>query len=272
MTSASMPARQKANADGHVDFEPRFLGFFEALYARHTQELSFSEVRRALRALSDLYVHKRHKLPSGDVFDGRGKRAAFALYYAPLHFLLIAHIAQHLGAKVCGTLIDMGCGTGAGGIAWAEAMPGVKTLLGYERNGWASQEANWSWQQFGQHGRAHRGDATAQRLSALGPQDGVIAAFLVNELPQDARAALLESLLAAHARGAAVLIVEPIAKSVADFWPVWQKRFEAVQGRSDTWRIPVQLTPQLRLLDKATGLRHDVLKGRSLYLPGKDAL
>ena len=41
----------------------------------------------------------------------------------------------------------------------------------------------------------------------------IVAAYTVNELAEDARAALLRELLAAHARGTRVLIVEPIAKS-----------------------------------------------------------
>lgn len=272
MSSPGMPARQSPGPDGLINYEARFLAWFEALYARHTSALSFSEVRRALGALSDLYVHKRHKLPSGDVFDGRGKRAAFALYYAPLHFMLIAHITQSLGAKLSGTLVDIGCGTGVGGIAWAEAMGKVQALAGFDRNPWAASEATWNWQQFGQAGRAQRGDATPERLGRLGPGDGVVAAYLINELPENTRVALLTSFLAAHSRGASVLIVEPIAKTVADFWPPWQKAIEQAGGRSDIWRTAVRLTPELRLLDKATGLRHDVLKGRSLYLPGRGAL
>lgn len=263
-----MPPLHAPDAPGPADYTQRFLAWFDALYARHTSELSFSEVRRALSALSDLYVHKRHKLKGGEVFDGRGKRAAFALYYAPLHFLLIAHITQSLGAKVSGTLLDVGCGTGVGSLAWAEALPAPARLAGFDRNAWAVQEAGWNWRHMGHTGRAQRTDASAARIATLGPGDAVIAAFVINELPEPVRTEMLAAFLSAHARGAKVLIVEPIAKTVAGFWPVWQAAFEKVGGQSATHKVGVRLPDSLRLLDKATGLRHDVLKGRSLYLPG----
>ena len=54
-------------------------GWLQQLEARHLQELTFPEVRRALQALSALYVGGRGKLADGAALEGRGKRAAFAL-------------------------------------------------------------------------------------------------------------------------------------------------------------------------------------------------
>ena len=64
--------------------------------ARYLADLRPAEVARALRALSSAYVERRHAVPSG--LDSTGKRAAFALYYAPLHFVATAHVVQALGA------------------------------------------------------------------------------------------------------------------------------------------------------------------------------
>ena len=64
--------------------EPRdpFPAYYEALESRHRAELTFAEVRRALQALSSLYVERRDGIALGKALEGRGKRAAFALYYS----------------------------------------------------------------------------------------------------------------------------------------------------------------------------------------------
>jgi hypothetical protein len=67
----------------------------QALEARHLADLTFSEVSRALRALSSAYVERRARLSSGAALSGAGKRAAFALFYGPLHYLLVKHVARN---------------------------------------------------------------------------------------------------------------------------------------------------------------------------------
>src|SRR5438477_258532 len=56
-----------------------FARWMAALEARHLAQLTFSEVSRALRALSSTYVERRQKLAAGAALSGAGKRAAFAL-------------------------------------------------------------------------------------------------------------------------------------------------------------------------------------------------
>src|SRR5262245_61680697 len=87
-----------------------------ALQERHGRGLTFQEIRRGLQALSSLYVDRRCRIGSGAALDGAGKRAAFALFYAPLHFLLVRRIVQALGAAAPPPrrILDLGCGTGAG--------------------------------------------------------------------------------------------------------------------------------------------------------------
>src|SRR5688500_19653458 len=69
-----------------------------ALEERHLANLRVPEVTRALRALSSAYVQRRHKVAAGATLDSAGKRAAFALFYGPLHFLTVAHVVRALGA------------------------------------------------------------------------------------------------------------------------------------------------------------------------------
>src|SRR5918994_547687 len=89
-----------------------FTEWLAALEARHLADLRVPEVTRALRALSSAYVERRHKVAGGATFDSRGKRAAFALFYAPLHFLttrlIVEALAAHDPAPV--SILDLGCG------------------------------------------------------------------------------------------------------------------------------------------------------------------
>jgi methylase of polypeptide subunit release factors len=98
-----------------------FVTWLASLEAKHLRELTFREVSRSLRALSATYVERRHTLVDGAALSGRGKRAAFALFYGPLHHLLVAHIVRELPSALdrVPTLVDLGCGTGAAGAAWA---------------------------------------------------------------------------------------------------------------------------------------------------------
>src|SRR5678815_1601952 len=90
--------------------DDRFDHWIAALEAKHLAELTFPEVSRALRALSSTYIERRRKLAQGAALSGAGKRAAFALFYGPLHHLLVRHIAASLpGASRCApTLLDLG--------------------------------------------------------------------------------------------------------------------------------------------------------------------
>src|ERR1700681_2096063 len=114
----------------------------QALETRHLADLTFPEVSRALRALSSAYVERRERLGEGAALAGAGKRAAFALFYGPLHYLVVREIVRALpGATVnattpAHTLVDLGCGTGAAGAAWATADDRPPRLLGIDRHPW----------------------------------------------------------------------------------------------------------------------------------------
>jgi predicted RNA methylase len=239
-----------------------------------------------LRALSSCYVERREKLTAGHALEGRGKRAAFALYYGPLHFLTVRAIARALNqpdptslpaaalAKAGPNLsephqtrfvVDVGCGTGAAGAAWA--LETGAEIRGVDVSAWAVEEANWTYQALGVRGRARQGRVEQLRLPAA--RSTLLAAFVVNELDAAARRRVLDLLLAACASGHHVVVVEPVARGIAPWWNDWRKSFEPVGGHIHEWRFPADLPPLLRDFDKAAGLRHRELTARTLVVqPG----
>lgn len=242
-----------------------FADWMAALEARHLPHLTFQEVSRSLRALSSVYVDRRRQLAGGAALSGRGKRAAFALFYGPLHFLLVRHIVETLGLPCrSGTLVDLGCGTGASGAAWATAFSEQRPLvLGIDRHPWALEETAHTYRAFGLRARQKVDDAAR---AVIPPGSAVLAAFFVNELDAASRSALLPRLCAHAERGAPVLLVEPVARAVAPWWTTWRTAFEALGGRSDEWRIRRALPPLVEKLDHAAGLDHRELTARSLSM------
>src|SRR5262249_8469800 len=121
---------------------PGFAEWMSFLEARHLADLTFQEVSRSLRALSSTYVERRGGLREGAALSGAGKRAAFALFYGPLHFLLVRHIVLTVPdfTHVEG-IVDLGCGTGAAGAAWATSSWRDASILGGDRHPWAAEEA-----------------------------------------------------------------------------------------------------------------------------------
>lgn len=241
--------------------------WIEALARRHLERLTLAEVRRGLVALSSLYVERRSRLAAGAAFEGAGKRAAYALFYTPLHFFVVRDVVRALDAArpAPRRLFDLGCGTGAAGAAWASQARGPVRLSGVDRSGWAIEEARWNWRTLGIEGHATRGDLLD--LPAAGAGGAVLVAFTANELDEEARRALLERLRAAAARGAAILVVEPIAARIVPWWDAWAEALSSEGARADAWRFPATLPDPLATLDHGAHLDHSVLTARTLYLP-----
>lgn len=241
--------------------------WLEAAEARYLADLTPSELTRSLKALSSCYVERRAGLSSGQALSGAGKRAAFALFYAPLHFLVVREIARALigNGRATGRpfpIVDLGCGTGAAGAAWAATTLGRVT--GYDVNPWAVQEAGWTYRVLGVDGQARR--ASIDRVRWPSQPSDLLAAFLVNELPSAARDALLPKLQDAARRGHRVLVIEPIARRVSPWFAAWQAAFETVGGRAGDWRFRVDLPPLVGRLDRAAGLDHRELTARTLSI------
>jgi len=249
-----------------------FEDWVAALEKRHLANLRLPELTRALRALSSAYVERRHTVGRGGPLDSAGKRAAFALFYAPLHFLTATYVVHTLDEAVApapSSVLDIGCGTGVAGAAWAIARGRLPTVTGIDRHPWAVDEARWTYRILELKGSARQGDVT--RVPRLNSGSAVMAAYLLNELASDVRARVLDQLLAATERGVRVLILEPVARGVAPWWDDAAAQALKAGGRSDEWRFNAHLPPLLQTLDKAAGLDHRELTVRSIWLPGRAA-
>jgi SAM-dependent methyltransferase len=278
-----------------------FAEWVAALEVRHLAGFRVQEVTRALRALSSAYVERRHALGRGRALDTSGKRAAFALFYAPLHLLTIREVVRALGEPAPPAIVDLGCGTGAAGAAWALRGSEVSGFLGSEvlgfrgsevprnlgtpeprnlgtpeprttdvrvtgidRHPWAVEEARWTYRQLRLKGTARVGDAA--RFRPPRGDVGIVVAYLLNELTEAARHTVLAALVDASRHGARVLVVEPIARAVAPWWDEAARAVREAGGRADQWRFTLDLPPLLQMLDKAAGLDHRELKARSLFI------
>lgn len=234
------------------------------LEARHLANLRVQEVTRALRALSAAYVERRTNV----ALDSAGKRAAFALFYAPLHFLVTRFVVQRLGAASPPprTIVDLGSGTGAGGAAWSIETGCDSRVIGIDRHPWAVDETRWTYRQLTVNGRARQGDV--ERPPRVSAGTAIIAAYVLNELQPAARLRVLNHLAASGACGVRILIIEPIARTVTPWWSDAVARLDVAGARSDEWRIPIELPPLLAMFDNAAGLDHRELTARTLYCPG----
>ena len=256
-------------------------GWLVALERRHRGGLTSAEFLKAIRALSVRYVERRTTLAARSPLDSAGKRAAFAAFYAPLHFFTTTAIVKHLMlARSSGTaatssapsrLFDLGCGTGVVSAAWALALPVRPEIVGLDVYPWALTEARWNWQQLGARGRVRREDMLRacerlQRPSRERLDDAaVVAGWSVNEISNMDRERLLPILLELADRGAAVLVIEPLAGAAAPWWPQWEAAFTAASGQSNVWHFEVALPPALQALDEAAGFRRDALTARTLW-------
>lgn len=236
---------------------------------RYTADLRVQEITRGLRALSSAYVERREHGRRQHVhgaLDTAGKRAAFALYYAPLHFIAVTEVVHALNATTPRpeSIIDLGCGTGAAGAAWALATGSHATVFGIDRHPWAVSEARWTLAQLGLKGHVKQGDI--DRLRPSRSNDYVIAAYTLNELPDDARRRVEDQLCERSQRGGRVLILEPLARGVVPWWSETAERMRAVGGRADEWKLTVDVPPVVALLGKAAGLNFRELRFQSIVL------
>lgn len=251
--------------------------WIDALIDRHTAPFTSAEFLKAVRALSARYVEQRQQLAERRPTDTAGKRAAFAAFFAPLHFFTARAVVGALGISAVHqqTVIDLGCGTGVVGAACALSAVGRPRVWGIDRDAWALQEAQWNWRALGIDGRVRRfdlGQALVPILTSgrVTPRPGTTIAlgWAANELASDRLDRLLDELLAAHGRGASVLVIEPLARGVSPWWPRWADVVASHDGRADEWKFDVTLPPRLAELDRAAGFDRPALGARSLWLPG----
>ncbi len=236
---------------------------------RHLADLRVQEITRALRALSSAYVERRTQGNGRRVhgaLDTAGKRAAFALYYAPLHFMAVSEAVRALGLTqpAPDAIVDLGCGTGAAGASWSLAAGATSTIIGVDRHPWAVAETRWTLSQLGLRGMVKQGDI--ERLRPARSGESAIAAYTLNELPDGARQRVEQQLLERARRGGRVLILEPLARAVVPWWDDLARRLTALGGRTDEWKVPVEAPPIARELGKAAGLNYRELRFQTLSL------
>jgi hypothetical protein len=271
--------------------DARVGAWLEALLARHSTSLTRPELLKAIRALSVRYVERRSDLGRRSPTDSAGKRAAFASFYAPLHFLTADLVLRALGAHLTPrrAIVDLGCGTGVAGAAWALALPAPAPVTGIDLDAWALAEARWNWSMLGVEGRVRRASFAATSVSASASGDGaarrtrrgrhsvtafpvpasgsgIVLGWTVNELPFADRESVLVHLEHAADAGATVVVIEPIARRAAPWWPSWARRVEQAGGRADEWTFEAALPPILARLDADAGFHRRVIKARSLAL------
>ena len=231
-----------------------------------------SEFLKAIRALSSCYVERRGRLSEKSPMDSAGKRAAFAGFYAPLHFLTIRAIVAALGpAAVPAAIVDLGCGTGVAGAAWALACARPPTITGIDVNQWALDEARDTWRSLGLTGRAQRGSLIAEleRLTrsprGRNSDPGIVLGWSLNELERSLRDRALTMVLDLAGRGAPVLMVEPVARRLVPWWDDFADRAVAAGARADEWRFTDPLPPALADLDRDAGFEREALTARGLF-------
>jgi len=248
-----------------------------ALRERHVEPLGRPAFLKAVRALSVRYVERRHTLDSRSAINSAGKRAAFAAFYAPVHFLATQLIVRELQLAdgTIDTIVDLGCGTGVAGAAWALSSPERPALTGIDANPWAVDETNWTWRTLGLTGRARRGDIvrTVLRLPqasrrSSGAGTGIALGWAVNELGDDARHTLLPALLDLARRDASILVIEPIARRAAPWWNDWAASFGDLGGLAREWNWELGATG-LADLNREAGFRRESLSVRSLCIAGR---
>lgn len=243
------------------------------ILSRYMPPLEFSEIRQGARALSSLYVERRHRSHlSKRSVEGEGKRAAFASYYAPLHFLtvygtLLEAFDRTVGDPPPTRLFDGGCGTGACGVAWAVAAENcfgrAPRLTAFDRSGWALSEARRTRRHFGIRGRTRAG-SLPQHLPHLKRGDAVILGWVVNELADEERERLLVRLIESRRRGALIYLFEPLAGRLSPWWEGWQRRLEPEGMGSAIVKFEIARPDWVWKLDEATGLDHRQVGARVL--------
>ncbi len=252
--------------------------WLEALERRHLADFTMSEVARALRALSSCYVERRGKLADGGALSSAGKRAAFALFYGPQHFLrraedrglaaggrLSRKRARQLGRS---RVRDWGGRRGLGTSGRRCLRFGASIVTPGRSRRPAGPTASSSCA-GAPHAETSAGLTSRRRVTkakAALRHRAVLAAYAVNELAPAGRAALLSSLLDAHAQALASSSSSRSRGARCRGGPSGRRRSERAGGRADEWRFPADLPPATRHLARAAGLDPRELTARSLLV------
>jgi hypothetical protein len=240
--------------------------YLAALLHRHLADLKFSELTRALRALSAGYVEKREEGGPGRALDGRGKRAAFALYYGATHFLaaraLIREFDLAFASPTRSTILDLGCGTGVCGAAWALESTGPARVVGADRSSFALHEARWTYQTLRLQAETSR--SITETLHSIRRPEGVVIGWTLNELDDERRSLIAERVRPWVLKGSRLLVIEPVSKRVTPWWDEWTARFPKERSSVLEKRLRLDLPPKIALLARSAGLGTEATVVRAL--------
>ncbi len=246
----------------------RKVRYLDALLDRHLKDLKFSEVTRALRALSAGYVEKREEGGLARALDGRGKRAAFALFYGTTHFLAANALVREMDLGFTGpgasraTILDLGCGTGVCGAAWAIESDASTRVVGADRSSFALHEARWTYATLRVKGETSR--SITETLDSIRRPDGIVVGWTLNELDDAKRDFIATKLLPWVSKGSRLLVIEPVSKRVAPWWDEWVGRFPKDRCVVAEKKLRLVLPPKIALLARSAGLGVDATVVRVL--------
>ncbi|MDJ0785691.1 MAG: class I SAM-dependent methyltransferase [Myxococcota bacterium] len=235
--------------------------------------LSVRDVRRGVQSVSSVYVESRRAGQLGRrATESPARRAAFATYYAPLHFLATHQAVLAIGAERLGAqrILDLGCGTAACGVAMARAHADPPPVLGIDRSGWLLGEARHTFRAFGVPGRTRRATLPAG-LPPLRAGDLAVAGYLLNELDDASRAGLLRELERGIERGARVLILEPLSGAVSPWWDATAEALAHRGVESAILKSTLERPAWIAKIDHAAGLDHREIGARVLFGPRANA-
>ena len=152
------------------------------------------ELTRALRALSSIYVERRSSSRRGDAIGTAGKRAAFALFYGPLHFSPSTGRARSVARRLTAASgastsrsVDLGCGTGAAGGGVGARATGARRVEGYDINAWAARRGGMDLPDASACAARHVACRSIGSSCTTRARPIMIVAYVLNELPGDTR-------------------------------------------------------------------------------------
>ena len=241
----------------------------EAAHARWAQGLQFRELRKGAQAVSNVYVHKRAAGGLAErAVDGRGKRAAFVVYYGGLHLMLVQDWMDQHPAPMVDRVFDFGCGPGVVGAAAARWCGGVR-LVSSDRVGRHLEVAAWTARHFGLSARTSK----ASLPSALERVSGaalVTLGWVLNELSPQDRKATFDALVRLVRKGAGVLVFAPLSLRASPWWPSLTQSLQQARGVAileGEHRFAPQRPQLIADLDRATRLNHATMGARVMFVP-----